>query len=90
MESSRITADELPLISGSISGRNGTNGGLFEESATGVFSYFNGQKGKTYATEGDGTGSYVTYCSAKLSFGGGQSHNNMQPYQVVYIFRRSA
>lgn len=90
MESSRITADELPLVSGSISGRKGYNGGLFEGSATGVFSYFNKQKGKAYATEGDGTDTYVTYCSAKLSFGGGQSHNNMQPYSVVYIFRRYA
>lgn len=89
-EKHQLSVDELPLVSGSISGRNGVNGGLFEGAATGVFSYFNGQKGKTYATEGDGTGSYVIYCSAKLSFGGDQSHNNMQPCQVVYIFRRSA
>lgn len=85
-----LPVDELPPVSGSVSGRNGTNGGLFEGPATGVFSYFNGQKGKSYASQGDGTSSYVTYCSAKLSFGGGQSHNNMEPYKVVYIFMRSA
>lgn len=89
-EKHKLSADELPLVSGSISGRNGSNGGLFEGAATGVFSYFNGQKGKTYATEGDGSKSYVIYCSAKLSFGGDQPHNTMQPYQAVYIFRRSA
>lgn len=85
-----ITVDELPFVSGSISGRNGYNGGLFEGDATGVFSYFNGQQGKTYETNGDGTSSYVTYVSAKLSFGGDKPHENRQPYQTVYIFKRTS
>ena len=78
-----LTEAELPALSGTIGGRNGDNGGIFERPATGVFSYENPEKGRTYATQGNGSGDWTAYHTAKLSFGGNQPHNNMPPYYVL-------
>lgn len=85
-----MTTDELPSISGTIGGRNGDNGGIFERAATGVFSYQDPEKGRTYATEGDGSGNWVTYPTARLSFGGNAAHNNIQPSVAAYCWQRTA
>jgi len=86
----KLTTDELPSISGTIGGRNGYQGGLFERPATGVFSYQDPELGRTYQTYGDGSESWVTYCRAKLSFGGNQPHANIQPVVAAYGWRRTA
>lgn len=80
-----LTEAELPAISGTIGGRNGDNGGIFERAATGIFSYQDPENGRTYTTRVlDG----IFYATAKLSFGGNQSHNNMPPYYVLaYIMK---
>ena len=78
-----LTVKELPAISGTVGSRIGANGGIFERPATGVFSYQDPEKGRTYASQGDHSGSYVTYNTAQLSFGGDQPHNNMPPYYVL-------
>jgi len=81
--SHKLTEAELPALSGTIGGRNGNNGGLFERGATGVFSYQGAEQGKTYEIAGDGSGPWFTYHTAKLSFGGNQPHNNMPPYYTL-------
>ena len=82
--------DELPAISGTIGSRNGDNGGIFERNATGVFSYQDPEKGRTYAVEGDHSESWVSYHTAKLSFGGNVAHNNIQPSVCAYCWKRTA
>lgn len=87
-ENHTLTIDEMPVISGTIGSRNGDNGGIFERDATGVFSYQDPQKGVTYEAQGDGSPSWTTYRTAKLSFGGSQPHNNMPPYYALsYIMK---
>lgn len=86
----QLTTDELPSISGTIGSRNGENGGIFERPATGVFSYEDSEKGRTYATQGDGSGAWVAYHTAKLSFGKNQPHNTIPPSIACYGWRRTA
>lgn len=86
----QLTTDELPSISGTIGGRNGDNGGIFERAATGVFSYQDPEKGRTYATQGDGSGDWIAYPTAKLSFGKNQPHNTIPPSIACYGWRRTA
>ena len=86
----QLTTDELPSISGTIGGRNGYQGGLFERPATGVFSHQDPEQGRTYQTYGDGSDSWVTYCTAKLSFGGNQPHTNIQPVVAAFVWKRTA
>lgn len=85
-----LTTDELPSISGTIGSRGGENGGIFERPATGVFSYQDPERGRTYAFEGDHSESWVTYHTAKLSFGGNAAHNNIQPSIGAYGWKRTA
>lgn len=85
-----ITVDELPAISGTIGSRNGENGGIFEKPATGVFSYQDPERGRTYAFEGDHSASWFSYHTAKLSFGGNAAHNNIQPSIAAYCWKRTA
>ncbi|MGN8759330.1 hypothetical protein [Acidaminococcus fermentans] len=82
--------DEMPSISGTIGSRNGNQGGIFERPATGVFSYEDPTKGKTYQTQGDGSSAWITYNTAKLSFGGNQPHENIPPSIACYGWRRTA
>src|SRR5574344_782300 len=51
--------------------------------------------GNVSATEGEranagGTGSWTSYNNITSLTGGGQAHNNLQPYIVVYRYRRTA
>lgn len=54
--------------------------------SSGVFSSY-----KSGACVRPGTPTYdAKYDSVALSFGNDIPHNNMQPYSVVYIFKRTA
>jgi len=86
----QLTTDELPSISGTVGSRNGENGGIFERPATGVFSYQDPERGRIYAFEGDHSESWVSYHTAKLSFGGNQPHINIQPVVAGYCWRRTS
>ena len=90
MEAYRIATDEMPSISGTVGSRIGANGGIFERPATGVFSYQDPEKGRTYATQGDGSGAWVAYHTAKLSFGKNMPHANIQPVVAAYCWKRTA
>lgn len=82
--------DELPSISGTIGSRTGIHGGIFERPATGVFTYQDPEKGRTYAIEGDGRGEWFTYHTAQLSFGKNTPHNNLPPSVCAYAWKRTA
>lgn len=86
----KLTTDELPSISGTIGSRVGMEGGIFERPATGVFSYLDADKGRTYKRYGDGSESWVTYHTAKLSIGKNTPHENIQPSIAAYVWRRTA
>ena len=86
----QLTTDEMPSISGTIGSRNGDQGGIFERPATGCFSYQDPEKGRTYEALGDGSGNWVTYHTAKLSFGKNTPHANIQPSTAAYCWRRTA
>lgn len=83
---------ELPNVTGKLqtwSSTPGFTGSIFQ-SATGAFS---GSAKKTGAI-GRPTTEYVSgvdsYGDVNMSFGEGQSHNNMPPYLVVYMWKRTA
>lgn len=85
MESSRITADELPKISGEITDMcaQNENTGV---NANGVFTSFkSGGCARASSVAWD-----AHYDSVRLLVGDDKAHNNLQPYQTVYIFMRSA
>ena len=80
----------MPSISGTIGSRNGNTGGIFERLATGVFSYQDPDQGRTYQTYGDGSESWLTYRTAKLSFGKDTPHANIQPVVAAFAWKRTA
>lgn len=81
-----LTENELPYINGSASIRSyGTTAGVIT-STSGVFSV------ETSDTTANGVALSTTdpgnVRNLKMSFGGGQAHNNMPPYLAVFIWRR--
>ena len=65
-------------------------GGIFERPATGVLSYQDPDQGRTYQTCGNGSESWVTYHTAKLSFGKDAPHSNIQPVVAAFAWKRTA
>ena len=78
-----LVNNELPTITGSISGYAGDAG--FIRNATGCFST---QERKGAPVNVDAYAQVASYNTANFSIGGGQAHNNLQPYIVAnYIFK---
>ena len=78
-----LVNNELPTITGSISGYAGDAG--FIRSATGCFAP---QTQKAAPVNVEAYAQVVSYNTANFSIGGGQAHNNLQPYIVAnYIFK---
>lgn len=78
-----LVNNELPTITGSISGYAGEAG--FIRGATGCFST---QEKKGAPVNVDAYAQVASYNTANFSIGGGQAHNNLQPYIVAnYIFK---
>lgn len=78
-----LVNNELPTITGSVSGYAGDAG--FIRNATGCFST---QERKGAPVNVDAYAQVASYNTANFSIGGGQAHNNLQPYIVAnYIFK---
>lgn len=76
-----LTVEELPHLEGTF--YMGERNGLTRKLVSGVFSYKHIDH--MWAPSVDIDGGVVT-----MSFGNDVPHNNMQPYFVVYIFKRTA
>lgn len=88
-ETHKLTANELPHITGSIElrpWRTGTINGAMQLNPTGVFGRETGSTQTGVQASGANESAYKT----TLSFGNDQSHNNMQPYIVVNRWHRTA
>lgn len=78
-----LVNNELPTITGSIEAYSGDVGLI--RNASGCFTP---QTNKSAPVKVEGYAPVVSYNTAKLSIGGGQAHNNLQPYIVAnYIFK---
>ena len=82
-----LTDSELPVESGSFSSRawSGSGSLFFDES--GIVSRERGEG--SYNNVPDGQTAVAPWVET-ISFGGGQSHNNMPPYLAVYVWQRTA
>ena len=81
-----LIESELPHISGDLQFHGSEKGSIIY----GRSGHFNGTKvtGK-YQTPTPMSGAY-SFSTLSFAFGGGASHNNMPPYYVAYIWRRTA
>ena len=82
-----LTESELPKITGGFSLHGDAGGTIIYD----VAGHFVGDKipGK-YKTINSTTSGAFSYKNINYIFGGGASHNNMPPYYVAYIWRRTA
>lgn len=94
-EKHKLTVKELPVVKGDLQFRlfNGDGNivaGGFNKSPNGVFTYkqYEGSKWKGAIQFGPSATQNTDIIS--MNFGNDVPHNNMQPYLVVYIFKRTA
>lgn len=86
-ETHTLTEAELPQITGSCDAKSsGNNWGLFG-TGSGAFKESNPIATSTNTNKTTDT---PRYSKMTMSFGGGQSHNNMPPYLTVYKWQRIA
>lgn len=82
-----LTESQLPKISGSFSlhgQESGTN-------IYGVSGHFSGTyMGGKYKAPNGTTAAAYSHANITYSFGGGSSHNNLQPYITCYMWKRTA
>lgn len=85
-ERHQLTEAELPVISGSWRMHAQENGTEFYN----YTGYMTGTRVKKYTnTNSQGSGAY-SYQDPGFKFGQNQTHNNMQPYITVYMWKRTA
>lgn len=83
-----LTELELPVLSGSFTHRPyGTGGGTQITASSGIVSVSQSTSSINGVTPAE-TASAAR--DININFGGGAEHNNMPPYQAVYIWRRTA
>lgn len=79
----KLTAGELPKLSGSASFRSNVNPGTF--SPNGVFSESTSSSAAALGTNSNGAERVLN-----INFGNDEAHNNMPPYLAVYMWIRTA
>ena len=85
----QLVANELPKISGSFTSRKWSTGGAGTslQNFSGVFSDTTMSGSANPNAAGTGTSDYQ---KVNINFGNDQAHNNMPPYLVVYMWKRTA
>ena len=90
-----LSADELPVIKGDLqfrllSGNSNIVQCGFDKNPNGVFTYKQHGGTKWSVTMQLGPSATENTDIISMNFGNDVPHNNMQPYQAIYIFKRSS